>query len=115
MRGPIRPRPPRPPAPASPGADFAAALIGEIRRSAAIGRPPGLPGGLGAREQDEVDLALIMIMVWQLSARAETGPEENKLLALSLLLVCAIRADALGVIDDRDKLADILQNASAHL
>ena len=97
------------------GADFAAVLVGDIRRSSAIGRMPGFARRIHSGEETEVDLALLAIATWLLSSRAETLDEEEKLLELSLALVRALHADVPDLFDDGSKLARFLAETSSHL
>lgn len=96
-------------------ADCAAFLIVDIRKSSAIGPMPGVIGSAGAEKRREIDLGLVSIMVWLLSARADNMTEEEKLLDLALALVSAIQVDALGAIEEPEKLAQVLESASTHL
>ncbi len=100
--------------PSSPGA-AAAALVSLVRSSNVIGRLPGVAAGVSDRGRDTIDLGVTAIVVWLLAARDGRIAEEEKLLSLSAALVAAVRDDVLGVIDQPDKLAELLLNASAHL
>jgi hypothetical protein len=97
------------------GADFAAALMTEIRGSSAIGRIPGLARGIHPDEAGEIDLALLSIATWMLSSRPETLGEEEKLLDLSLALVRALHIEAPDIFDDQARLSGFLAETSAHL
>jgi hypothetical protein len=97
------------------GAAFATDLIGKIRKSPAIGRMPGFIGGIRPDEKNEIDMELVAIMVWLLSARPPSFAEEVPLLYLAAALISALQCDVAAALDDPAKLADILQSTSAHL
>lgn len=97
------------------GAEVAAALLADLRISSAIGRMPGLARGITATEEAEVDLALLAIAVWLLSARAETLAQEEKLLHLAMGLVRALQGEAREAFADQRRLAAFLAATSAHL
>ncbi|MFK7891865.1 MAG: hypothetical protein AB8B63_13700 [Granulosicoccus sp.] len=96
-------------------AQFGAQLIREIRNFTAVGLIPGLVGNFSSEGKNEVDLALIAILSWLMSERADSMAEEEKLLDLSLALVFAVRADALSAIEQDQHLAELLENVSGHL
>jgi hypothetical protein len=97
------------------GAVLAAGLVETIRKSSAIGRLPGFADGVRADERTDIDMALVTIMIWLLSARAASVTEEFMLLDLAVVLVSANRCDIVAVMDDPAKVVDILHNISAHL
>jgi len=102
-------------APHATGADFAAELIEDIRQSSAIGRLPGIARRIDPSEATELDLTLLAIATWLMSARADTMEEEEKLLELSLALVRALHADLPNLFDDRARLGAFLADTSTHL
>ena len=97
------------------GADFAAAVITNIRRSSAIGLLPGLARGINAKDEIEVDIALLAIAVWLMSGRADSMTEEEKILDLALALVRALHNAAENPFAEPAHLAGFLSNTSAHL
>ena len=98
-----------------PGAVHAAGLVRLIRKSSAIGRMPGIADGIGSEDRDQIDLALMTVMVWLLAARADTLNAELTLLELAMALATAIRRDIAAAMDDQARVADILAASSAHL
>lgn len=97
------------------GSDFAAALIGDIRNSSAIGRMPGIARRIHATEATEVDVALLAIGTWLMSKRTDAMEEEEKLLELSLALVRALHADIPDLFGDQALLSGFLADTAAHL
>ncbi len=97
------------------GADFAAALMSDIRGSSAIGRIPGLARGIRPDEAGEIDLALLAIATWMLSSRPDSLGEEEKLLDLALALVRALHIEAPDIFDDQARLSSFLAETAAHL
>lgn len=93
----------------------AVSLIRFIRDSSAIGRMPGVAGGLSPREMSEIDVILVAVAVWLLSARADDKVDEEILLDLSFALVSSLRDDLEGISEDRDGLAEFVERAAAHL
>jgi len=99
----------------TPPPAFAAELVDAIRKSAAIGRIPGLATNFHATEKSDIDMALVTIMVWLLAARAASVTEDLTLLDLAGALVAVTRPDIEGAIRNPEELVVILQNTSTHL
>lgn len=97
------------------GADFAAAVLGDIRKSSAIGLMPGLAQGITGADKIEVDHALLSIAVWLLSRRADSLTEEEKLLDLSMTLIRALQNDPRQAFAEGENLPRFLADTSAHL
>ena len=97
------------------GAEFAAAVVIGIRKSSAIGLLPGLTRGMTAEDDSRIDAALLAIAVWLLSNRAESVPEEEKVLDLALALVRALQSELADPFGDAARLARFLSDTSAHL
>lgn len=97
------------------GTAHTAGLVAVIRKSSAIGRMPGISEGIGSEDRNQIDLALMAIMVWLIATRTETLEEEVTLLELAMALMTAIKDDIAVAMDDPAKLADILAASSAHL
>ncbi|TBN39936.1 hypothetical protein EYE42_09780 [Paracoccus subflavus] len=97
--------------PAQSGAN----LIVRLRDSSALWPTASLGGAPTAAERQEVDLALVAVVVWLLTDRPASLREEEVLLDLALALVGAVRADVLAAITDRNLLAPILADTAAHL
>lgn len=93
----------------------AAELIIRLRTSSAFWPAASLGVGPTASERQEVDLALVAIIVWLLTDRPASIREEEILLDLALALVGAIREDVLSSIEAPDRLASILADTAAHL
>lgn len=93
----------------------ASGLLDLLRKSAAIGRPPGLPNQRASAEQAEVDINLFAVMLWLLAARPETLAAEQSLLELSAILTGVHKAAIIGAMGDRQALAIQLASLSEQL
>lgn len=99
----------------SPAPNLGAEVVIALRQSSAIGRVPGLTGGIASKDKQQVDLSLLAIAVWLLSSRSNTLEEEEKVLDLSQALVSALQVDVSDLFSDTGKLAGFLAETSAHL
>ncbi|MBO6638699.1 MAG: hypothetical protein JJ920_07325 [Roseitalea sp.] len=93
----------------------AASLVVDIRGSAVIGRPPGVPAMGGDEDRAAIDAGLVTIMVWLLAIRAETMEEEEKLLDLAFALVTAMQHETRTAMADPEKLSGHMTSLAAHL
>ncbi len=90
-------------------------IVGLLRRSGAIGMPPGLPLHRKSAEQEEVDLCLFAMVLWLLAERPETIAAEDNLLELSAILTLVHRAEVIASMDDGQALAFQLASLSEQL
>ena len=97
------------------GADFAVAVVTNIRMSSAIGLLPGLARAINADEEIEVNVALLAIAVWLMSTRAGSMEEEEMILDLALALVRALQNEIRNPFGDPAQLARFLSDTAAHL
>ncbi|MDC0116129.1 hypothetical protein OAH97_01470 [Octadecabacter sp.] len=103
------------PGQSGPASSTAVRLLNAIQDSHAIGRLPGFATSLESDKRSNINIGLVTVMVWLLSARAGSIAEEIALLDLAGALIMAIRSDIDAAMDTPKKLAIILQNTSAHL
>ena len=87
------------------GIAHACGLFDVLRRSGAIGLPPGLPVQRSAAEQAEVDVNLFAVMLWLLAVRPETLVADQSLLELSAVLTEVHRAAVISAIGNAEALA----------